>query len=77
MQKTIINGIPFWKDKTNTLYSYELDKKNLITLGTYIPTSDSYTLKEGWEEIYKHTLDDYRTNLKDRERKENKGLVSK
>ena len=77
MQKAIINGIPFWKDKTNTLYSYELDKKNLLTLGTYNPTSDSYTLKESWEETYRDTLENYRTNLKDRERKENKGVATK
>lgn len=73
MQKVVVNGIPFWKDKSNTIYSYELDKKNLITLGTI--ANDSYKLKEGWEEVYREVLDNYRTNLKDRERKENKGVV--
>lgn len=70
MQKIILEGIPFWKDKANTLYSFELDKKNLLTLGTY--TNDIYKLKDSWEEIYKDNLHAYRSNLKDRERKENK-----
>jgi hypothetical protein len=73
MQKVIVNGVPFWKDKSNTIYSYELDKKNLITLGTIV--NDSYKLKEGWEEIYREVVYTYRANLKDRERKENKGIA--
>jgi hypothetical protein len=35
----------------------------------------SYKLKEDWEEVYREVLDNYRTNLKYRERKENKGAV--
>lgn len=72
MQKEILQGIPFWKDKSNNLYSFEVDKKNLLAIGTYNPTSETYTLKDNWQEIYKVKLNDYRTNLKNRDRKENK-----
>ena len=33
MQKEILEGVPYWKDKSNILYSFEPDKKNLISLG--------------------------------------------
>ena len=72
MQKEILQGIPFWKDKANILYSYELDKKNLLALGTYDPIKLSYTLKEDWKKLYQAKLSEYRDTLKNRERKENK-----
>ena len=70
MQKVIVQGVPFWRDKSNTLYSFEPDKKNIINIGTY--ATDSYTLKDNWEALYETSLNDYRKNLKNRERKENK-----
>ena len=70
MQKVIIEGIPFWKDKSSTLYSFEPEKKNLLTLGSY--KDNKYLLKEDWQAIYKDTLYDFRVNLKNRDRKENK-----
>jgi len=70
MQKEIVQGIPYWKDKSNNLYSFEPDRKNLINLGTL--DKEVVTLKEGWQTLYKEKLDNYRTNLIKRERKENK-----
>jgi hypothetical protein len=72
MQKELVQGVPFWKDKSNNLYSFEPDKKNLLTLGTFNPTTDTYILKESWKNIYESRLNDYRKNLNKRERKENK-----
>ena len=70
MQKEIAQGIPYWKDKSNNLYSFEPDKKNLINLG--ILEKEVVILKEGWQALYKERLDNYRINLIKRERKENK-----
>jgi hypothetical protein len=72
MQKEIVEGLPFWKDKSNILYSFEPDKKNLIVLGTYNSETNTITLKDNWKQLYQQKLDDYRKNLKKRERKENK-----
>jgi len=46
MQKEIVQGVPFWKDKSNNLYSFEPDKKNLLLIGTYNPEKETYTLKD-------------------------------
>ena len=70
MQKVIADGVPFWKDKLNVLYSFEPDKKNLIVLGTYV--NESCKLKDNWESLYEEYLSNYRKNLKNRDRKENK-----
>jgi hypothetical protein len=72
MQKEIAEGVPYWKDKSNTLYNFEPDKKNLIAIGSYNPEKDTITLKDNWKELYQTKLDEYRKNLKNRERKENK-----
>jgi len=72
MQKEIVEGVPFWKDKSNNLYSFEPDKKNLIAIGSYNSEKQTITLKDNWKQIYQVKLDDYRKNLKNRERKENK-----
>jgi hypothetical protein len=72
MQKIIVHGVPFLVDKSNNLFTFKVDKKNLIQLGTYNPEKETYTLKENWEQLYQPELDDYRKNLKNRERKDNK-----
>ena len=72
MQKELVQGVPFWRDKSNNLYSFEIDKKNLLTLGTFNPTTESYILKNNWKNLYESRLNDYRKNLNKRERKENK-----
>ena len=72
MQKEIVQGIPFWKDKSHNLYSFEPDKKNLLQIGTYNTSTETYTLKDNWQELYKERLDNYRKNLIKRDRKENK-----
>ena len=72
MQKEIIQGIPYWKDKSNNIYSFEPDKKNCIAIGTYDPTTDTCILKDNWQEIYEPKLKQYRENLNTRSRKENK-----
>ena len=72
MQKELVQGVPFWRDKSNNLYSFEVDKKNLLTLGTFNPTTESYILKNNWKNLYESRLNDYRKNLNKRERKENK-----
>jgi len=72
MQKEIVQGVPFWKDKSNNLYSFELDKKNLIQLGSFHQESQTLRLKEDWKDIYQSKLEEYRNTLKNRERKENK-----
>lgn len=72
MQKEIIEGIPYWKDKHNTVFSFESDKKNLLELGTYNPTTELLTLKADWLQQYQSKLSIYREGLKQRERKENK-----
>jgi len=72
MQKIIVQGVPFLVDKSNNLFTFKIDKKNLIQLGTYNPEKETYTLKENWEQIYQPELDEYRKNLKNRERKDNK-----
>ena len=66
MQKEIINGVPFWKDKSNNIFSFEIDKKNLLQLGS------NGELFHNWQELYDVKLISYRDNLKPRDRKENK-----
>ena len=66
MQKEIINGVPFWKDKSNNIFSFEIDKKNLLQLGS------NAKLFHNWQELYDVKLSSYRDNLKPRDRKENK-----
>lgn len=72
MQKEVIQGIPFWKDKSNNLYTFEFDKKSAIQIGTYNQASESYTLKSDWQQLLSERLDNYRKNLIKRDRKENK-----
>jgi hypothetical protein len=72
MQKVVVRGLPFLVDKFNNLYNFELDKKNVIQIGSYSPDTESYILKENWHTLYSEKLSNYRTNLKNRERKENK-----
>lgn len=73
MQKEIIDGVPFLVDKSNNLYNFEVDKKNLIQLGTYNSETKTINLKSNWKELYQPKLDEFRKNLKHRERKETKG----
>jgi len=77
MQKEIIQGIPFWRDKNNNLYTFEVDKKNLIQIGKFDPETPTYILCDNWKELYSSKLNEYRTNLKNRDRKENKLQVAK
>jgi hypothetical protein len=72
MLKEIVQGVPFWKDKSNNLYCFEPDKKNLIAIATYNSEKETYTLKDNWQAVYSERLDNYRKNLIKRERKENK-----
>lgn len=72
MQKEVIEGIPFWKDKSNNLYNFESDKKNLFQIGTYNSETQTYILKDNWRDLYSEKLDNYRKNLSERDRKENK-----
>lgn len=72
MQKEIVLGVPFWKDKNNNLFSFEIDKKNLIQLGSFHQETQTYNLKEDWRTLYQPKLEEYRNSLKNRERKENK-----
>jgi hypothetical protein len=72
MQKEIVQGVPFWKDKSNNLYSFEPDKKNTVQIGTFNSVTETYTLKDNWQALYSEKLDNYRKNLIKRERKENK-----
>jgi hypothetical protein len=70
MQKEVLEGVPYWKDKADILYTFELDKKNLIAIGSY--KEGKVVLKDNWEELYSSKLGSFRENLKNRERKENK-----
>jgi hypothetical protein len=72
MQKEIVQGIPFWKDKSNNLYTFETDKKTAILIGAYNTATETYTLKDNWVQIYQSKLDEHRKNLIKRDRKENK-----
>jgi len=68
----VIEGVPYWKDKSNNLYSFELDKKNLINIGVFNSEKQKIVLKTDWEELYSQKLKAYRDSLVKRERKENK-----
>ena len=70
MQKEVLEGVPYWKDKSDILYTFELDKKNLIAIGSY--KEGKVVLKDNWEELYSSKLGSFRENLKNRERKDNK-----
>ena len=72
MQKEIVQGIPFWRDKNNALYTFEVDKKDLIQIGKFDSEKQTYILNDNWKQVYSTKLSEYRTNLKNRERKENK-----
>jgi len=72
MQKEILEGVPYWKDKSNNLYSFEIDKKNLIQLGSFDQETQTVKLKDNWRELYQPKLEEYRNSLKSRDRKENK-----
>ena len=70
MQKEVLEGVSYWKDKSDILYTFELDKKNLIAIGSY--KEGKVVLKDNWEELYSSKLGSFRENLKNRERKDNK-----
>jgi len=72
MQKEVIEGVPYWIDKHCTLYSFEVDKKNLLEVGKYNPTTEVLSLKNDCLEQYQQKLTSYRENLKSRSRKETK-----
>jgi len=70
MQKEVLEGVPYWKDKSDILYTFELDKKNLIAIGSY--KEGKVVLKDNWKDLYSSKLESFRENLQNRERKENK-----
>jgi hypothetical protein len=70
MQKEVLEGVPYWKDKSNNLFSFELDKKNLIQLGCL--EDGKVKLKSNWTELYQPKLNQYREDLTKRERSKQK-----
>jgi hypothetical protein len=70
MQKEVIEGVPYWKDKSDNLYTFELDKKNLIAIASY--KEGKVVFKDNWKELYSKKLITFRENLENRDRKENK-----
>ena len=70
MQKEVLEGVPYWKDKSNNLFTFEIDKKNLIQIGSV--KDGKVELKSNWEELYSSKLIQFREGLTNRDRKENK-----
>lgn len=64
LERAIIDGVPFYKDKnSNILYIYDTEQ---IAVGTV--EDGRAVLKDGWRDTVKGRLDDWRTSLKVRER---------
>jgi hypothetical protein len=65
-----IQGIPFLLDSTtNTLYAYEkVPTQPLLSLGTYDPAKDTFTLLNSWKEQYEPRVAAYRASLQPRSR---------
>lgn len=66
----VFQGIPFLVEPaTKKIYAYE---KPLISpplcLGTYDPETETFTLIEGWKELYQPKVDAYRQTEKPRSR---------
>lgn len=69
MQVKILKGMPFLVDAaTKKIYAYEKNPINPLCIGTYSPDTESYTLVEGWKELYKERLESYRVSEKPRSR---------
>jgi len=69
MQVKILKGMPFLVDAaTKKIYAYEKNPTNPLCIGSYSPDTESYTLVEGWKELYKERLDAYRSTEKPRSR---------
>ena len=65
-----LQGIPFHCDQqTKTIYAYEKHPTQpLLALGTYDPTTETFTLVDNWKELYKPKLDSFRASEKPRSR---------
>lgn len=74
MQVKTLQGIPFLVDPaTKNIYAYEKNPSPAaastpLHLGTYDPTTETYTLRPDWENAYKERVDAYRASEKPRSR---------
>jgi len=64
MKKEVIQGIPFWLDNQNRVYSFEGKEApvNPLWLGTYSPATQKIELRSDWEAAFKDKLEVYRKN---------------
>ena len=70
MQREVIDGIPFWCDKENNLYYYDVNTTapKTILLGTKTATNTA-NLRDDWEQHLAAILAKYRTEAVPRTRK--------
>jgi hypothetical protein len=65
----ILKGMPFLVDAaTKKIYAYEKNPVNPLCIGTYSPDTESYTLIQGWKDLYQSRLETYRASEKPRSR---------
>jgi len=69
MQREVIDGIPFWRDKEN-LYYYDVNSSAAKTILLGTKTADGAAkLCEGWEQQLAETLTKFRAEAAPRSRK--------
>ena len=68
MQREVIDGIPFWCDKENKLYYYDVNLPKTLFLGTKSPEGTA-KLHEDWQQFLASTLNQYRLDAVARNRK--------
>jgi hypothetical protein len=66
----VLQGIPFLVEpSTKKIYAYEKPLVNQpLCLGTYDPVAETFTLVEGWKELYQPKVDAHRQTEKPRSR---------
>ena len=66
----VLQGVPFLVDPaTQSIYAYEKPVQGTpLCLGTYDPVKETFTLVEGWKELYQAKLEAYRKSEKPRSR---------
>lgn len=66
----VLQGIPFLVEpSTKSIFAYEKPVVGTpLRLGTYDPEKETFTLVDGWKELYQAKLEAYRASEKPRSR---------
>ncbi len=66
----VLQGIPFLVEpSTKSIFAYEKPVVGTpLRLGTYDPDAETFTLIDGWKDLYQSKLEAYRASEKPRSR---------